>query len=257
MIRVAPILLLGAACAHGGALDRRADSEMKNDSPAISPWTGPEDNPIADVGGDVAVTAVVNRVHGMAVEVLAAGGGGKINVASGVLAGGGVVLTDLRALLVPGPGGSLRPPAAIAVLTTKGALPARLVAGALDADVAVLELPQAALALEGPPLAEGPPADQLLAVRAAKRGHALAFEVIAFSMQQSQDRLGLRSASPVPISFAGAPVFDSAGELAGLLVGANEHDVVLVPSARLLQIIATSPGSYAAAPLRSSTTPEG
>jgi hypothetical protein len=123
------------------------------------------------------------------------------------------------------------------VLTTTGAFPARLVDGALDADVAVLELPESGRALEGPPLAEGTSGDRFLAVRAWKQGAALLFEAIGFSMKQSQDALGLRSAPGLPITFAGAPVFDTRGELAGLLVGPSERDVVLVPSARLRQIL--------------------
>jgi len=239
MIRVAAISFLGVvACAHDHALDRREVGAMKNASPAISPWTGAEADPVAAGQADAgAEAAVVNRVHGMAVQVFAAGSGEKINVASGVLAGGGLVLTDLRALLVEGFGGGLQPAAEIAVLTTTGAFPARLVGGAIDADVAVLELPEAARALEGPPLAEGTSGNQLLAVRASKQGPALLFQVIAFSLKQSQDALRLRSAPGLPISFAGAPVFDAGGELAGLLVGPSEQDVVLVPSARLLRIL--------------------
>lgn len=210
---------------------------MKNASPAISPWTGPAADPIAAWQADAGVEAVVNRVHGMAVQVVAASSAGMINVASGVLAGGGLVLTDLRALLVEGPGASLQPPAEIAVLTTKGAFPARVVGGAFDADVAVLELPEAARTLEGPPLAEGTTGEQLLAVRASKEGPALLFEVVGFSLKPSQDALRLRTAPGLPLSFVGAPVFDAGGELAGLLVGPSEHDVVLVPSARLLEIL--------------------
>ena len=69
------------------------------------------------------------------------------------------------------------------------------------------------------------------------QGTALLFEVIGFSVKQSEDALRLRSMPGLPVSFTGAPVFDTGGELAGLLVGPNEHDVVLVPSARLLEIL--------------------
>jgi len=48
MIRAAGILFLGLiACAHDRALDRREVGAMKNASPAISPWTGPQADPIA------------------------------------------------------------------------------------------------------------------------------------------------------------------------------------------------------------------
>jgi len=47
MIRVSAILFLGvAACAHDHVLDRREIGAMENASPAISPWTGPEVDPI-------------------------------------------------------------------------------------------------------------------------------------------------------------------------------------------------------------------
>jgi hypothetical protein len=56
-------------------------------------------------------------------------------------------------------------------------------------------------------------------------------------MKPAQDGLRLRSAPGLPTSFAGAPVFEVDAELAGLLVGRSGHDVVLVPAARLLQIL--------------------
>ena len=74
-------------------------------------------------------------------------------------------------------------------------------------------------------------------MRASKQGAALRFKVIAFSMKPSQDALRPRSAPGLPISFAGPPVFQTDAELAGLLVGPTEHDVALVPAARLLQIL--------------------
>src|SRR5947209_5536420 len=100
MSRLAVVLLLGAAaCAHDHAFDRREVGAMKNASPAISPWNGPEVDPVVLAQRDGGAEAVINRVHGMAVQVFAAGAG-RINVAAGVLAGGGLVLTDLRALVI-------------------------------------------------------------------------------------------------------------------------------------------------------------
>lgn len=46
--RIAAVLCLGiAACAHSPAFDRDKVGEMKNASPAISPWPGPPINPVA------------------------------------------------------------------------------------------------------------------------------------------------------------------------------------------------------------------
>jgi len=240
MTRVAAIsVLFAVACAHDHALDRREVGAMKNASPAISPWTGPVADPVDSESLDAPVVAVVDRVHGMVVQVFAARSAEKINTASGVLAGNGLVLTDMRALLFEGPAGSMQVATEIAVLTTKGAFPARIVDSALDAGVAVLELPEAASELEGPPLAEGSGdvGDQLLAVHASKQGPALVFEVIGFSVERTANPLRLWAAPALPISFAGAPVFDAAGALAGLLVGPTGQDIIFVPPARLLQIL--------------------
>jgi hypothetical protein len=184
---------------------------------------------------------VANRVHLMAVEVIASGGGDKVSAVSGVLAGDGIVLTDLRALLVQVPGGVLQPTSEIVVLTAKGAFAARIVGAALDVDVAVLELSQGARGLQGAPLAEKPSAsgDSLLAIRASNEGTAILFEAISFSVEQAEgDARRLQATPAVPTSFAGAPVFDADGSLAGLLVSPTETDGLLVPAARLRQILA-------------------
>ena len=240
MTRLAAIsFLFAAACAHDHALNRREVGAMKNASPAISPWSGPVADPVDNESVDAPVVAVVDRVHGMVVQIFAARSAEKINTASGVLAGGGLVLTDMRALLFDGPAGTMLVATEIAVLTTKGTFPARIVDSALDAGVAVLELPEAARELEGAPLAEGSAGvgDQLLAVHASKQGPALVFDVIGFSVERTASPLRLRAAPGLPIAFAGAPVFDSGGELAGLLVGPTGQDIIFVPPARLQQIL--------------------
>jgi hypothetical protein len=188
-----------------------------------------------------ALGAIADRMHTMAVEVVAIGGGEKVNVVSGVLAGDGIVLTDLRAVLVKAASGVLEPAGEIAVATAKGVFAARIVGVALDVDVAVLELPRSAGGFEGPPLAEGPSAsgDQLLAIRASMQASAaLLFEVIGFSIERAEgDADPLQSTPALPNSFAGAPVFDARGALAGLIVSPNEQDGLFVPAARLRQIL--------------------
>jgi hypothetical protein len=241
MSRVAAIpFLLAVACAHDHAFDRGEVGAMKNSSPAISPWSGPVADPVAGESPDAPVVALVDQVHGMVVQVFAARGADKINSASGVLAGGGLVLTDLRSLFFEGPDGKLQVATEIAVLTSQGAFPARIAGSVFDTGVAVLELPPLARELEGPPLAEGSSdvGDQLLAIRASKQGSSLLFEVIGFSVEQAAaNQLVLRAAPGVPITFAGAPVFDAGGALAGLLVGPTGQDIIFVPPARLLQIL--------------------
>jgi hypothetical protein len=255
MSRLAPVSLvlsLGlAACAHDHALDRGDVGGMKNDSPAISPWSGPiHSDPIAPGVTDAALIPdfqqpsleeVADRMHTMAVQVVASGDGENVSAASGVLVGNGIVLTDLGAVVVKNSDGVLQPASEIAVLTAKGMFGARIVEAALDVNVAVLELPQAARLFEAPPLAEGPSAsgDQLLAIRASKQGAALLFEAIGFSIERSEgDAHRLRATTVLPITFAGAPVFDARGALAGLLVSPGEEEGLLVPAARLREILA-------------------
>jgi hypothetical protein len=188
-----------------------------------------------------ALGAIADRMHTMAVEVVAIGGGEKVNVASGVLAGDRIVLTDFRAVLVKAASGVLEPAGEIAVATAKGVFAARIVGVALDVDVAVLELPQPAGGFESPPLAEGPSAsgDQLLAVRASMQGAALLFEVIGFSIERAEGDADRQQSTPaLPNTFAGAPVFDGRGALAGLIVSPNQQDGLLVPADRLRQILA-------------------
>lgn len=188
-----------------------------------------------------ALGEVADRVHTMAVQVIASRGDERVNLATGVLAGDGIVLTDLRAVAVATPGGALEPLDQIAVATSKGLLAARVVGAALDVDVAVLELPQGASGLEGPPLAEEPSinGDRLLAIRASQQGSQLLFEVIGFSIDQVDgDAHRLQSTPVLPVNFAGAPIFDAGGSLAGLLVSPSEQDGLLVSAARLRQILA-------------------
>jgi hypothetical protein len=242
MIRAGTILLflslVSAACAHDHALQRRDIGEMKNDSPAISPWSGPvPENAVPQATG---ATDIVEQVREMAVQVVARGGGQKISVATGVLAGGGIVFTDLRALLLQGPGGALEPPREIAVVTARGVFPARLAGAVIAADLALLELPAAARGLEGPPVAEGPVenGDRFLAIRAAEEGADLTFEVTGFSLERAEGPARqLEPAPALPARFAGAPVFDFNGELAGLAVRPSEGEVLLVPASVLLEIL--------------------
>jgi hypothetical protein len=182
--------------------------------------------------------AVADRVHTMAVQVVAGGDGARVSVASGVMAGGGIVFTDLRAVTVKGADGALAPHRQMIVLTVAGVFEARFAGTAPDLDVAVLELPQAARGIDGPPLADGSIAagDRLLAIRAAKQGTALRFEAMGFSIEGTDGDVLLPTPTP-PLSFAGAPVFDARGELAGILVSPSEQNGLLVPAKSLLEIL--------------------
>jgi hypothetical protein len=91
---------------------------------------------------------------------------------------------------------------------------------------------------KGRRLPKGPRAAAIrsIAVRASRQGPSLVFDAIGFSVERAGDPLGSQSARGLPINFAGAPVFNARGGLAGLLVGPSGHDIALVPAARLQKI---------------------
>ena len=183
---------------------------------------------------------IAEHAQSMVVQVLAGEDPEDVQLASGVLAGGGIVLTDLRAVLVRQPDGGVAPASNIAVETAKGVFAAHLVAVAIELDVAVLRLPDAALALDGLPIAEEPAGagDPLVAIRASRGHGGLAFEAIDFSVELAdRDGSRLRSTPELPVSFAGAPILDAHGSLAGLLVTSDEEHGLLVPAVALREIL--------------------
>src|SRR5260370_34919486 len=97
MSRLAPVSLvlsLGlAACVHDHAFDRGDVGGMKNDSPAISPWSGPvPSDPIAPGVADAALIPdfqqpaleeIADRMHTIAVPAVPRRDGEEVNAGSG------------------------------------------------------------------------------------------------------------------------------------------------------------------------------
>jgi S1-C subfamily serine protease len=174
--------------------------------------------------------AVADRVHSLTVEVrsrafVSNGRSGEglrvaeaVSVASGVLLGDGLVVTSLSSVAVPRSDGQLEPAPEIEVtIDGVGTLPARLVAGDLASDVAVVRLPEQARALSGATLADDDPAAGETVIAIGIEGDAV--RVVAISVDRvepngSRDRLYTDRALPPP--FAGGPLFDTAGHLAGV-----------------------------------------
>jgi len=164
-------------------------------------------------------------------------GRGQDQQCIGVLAGGGLVLTDLRAVL-RGPDGKLQVATEIAVLTSQGAFPARIAAACSTRAWRCWSFPRLPGSSKDRRLRRiiGR-RDQLLAIRASKQGSSLLFEVIGSpSSRPRRTSWCWRAAPGVPITFAGAPVFDAGGALAGLLVGPTGQDIFSFPRP-LLQIL--------------------
>jgi hypothetical protein len=173
----------------------------------------------------------------MAVAIVARASAGDVTVSTGVLAGGGVVLGDLRSVMFDSRDGGIEPALEVTVATAKGTFQARIVGAAPGVDVAVLLLPQEALAWDGVPLAESAPSTgaALVAIRAARPDSPL--QAFQFSLEGARTML---LSSAVVADLAGAPVFDGRGDLAGLLVSPDRRNIRFVSASELQQILSAS-----------------
>jgi S1-C subfamily serine protease len=171
---------------------------------------------------------VADRVHALAVLVQArapielADKTGRVvrtatqSASSGVLMGGGLVLTDLRAVAMR-IGDRLQAAPTINVqIDGVGSFAARLIGADASSGVAVLRLPDAPGGLAGAALAKGDPlaGDAVLALGIEGR------EVTAVGvvLEQSSDKL--QTKQPLPEQFWGGPLFDAHGDLVGLALPA-------------------------------------
>jgi S1-C subfamily serine protease len=174
---------------------------------------------------------VADRVHALAVLVqaqvpieLTDQSGHVVRTAtqsasSGVLMGGGVVLTDLRAVAIRVGEGRLKVAPAINVqIDGAGSFAARLIGADASSGVAVLRLPDAPGGLAGAALAKGDPAagDAVLALGVQGRQ----VTAVGVVLEQSSDKL--QTKEPLPEPFWGGPLFDAHGELVGLALPAPD-----------------------------------
>ena len=157
--------------------------------------------------------AVADRAHAWTVFVTASGGGVKSS-ASGVLIGGGLVLTDLHGLLTREPGGAVVPAEITVVVDGVGPLPARLAGIDAALGIAVLRLPDQARGLPGAAIAAVDPdvADELLAMGT----DGTSVNVLGVKVDHIEGGVMLRTSAALPASFRGGPLFDARGNLAAL-----------------------------------------
>lgn len=194
---------------------------------------------------------VADRVHSLTVEVRARafvsnGRSGEglhvaeaLSVASGALLGDGLVVTSLSSVALRRSDGELEPAAEIEVtIDDVGTLPARLVGGDLASDVAVLRLPDQARALSGATLADDDPTAGERVIAIGVEGDAV--RVVAVSVDRvepngTRDRLYTDRALPPP--FAGGPLFDSAGHLAGVNTATTADPGLAAPASVLRALL--------------------
>ena len=185
-----------------------------------------------------ALQALADHVHEYAVLVTA---GADETGVSGVLIGDGLVLTELRAVVSQDLRGVVVKED-IRVVAAGARVAARMIAAAPDANVAVLQLAAGADSSRAPALAAGPAeaGDPLLAVRASLGGPA----TILYDAVEVRIEPGTSAGEPprmraaLPAGFAGAPVFDARGDLAGLNVMITDTIGVLIPAEALRRLIA-------------------
>jgi S1-C subfamily serine protease len=195
--------------------------------------------------------SVADRVHSFTVEVRARafvsnGSAGAnlrvheaVSVASGVLLGDRLVLTALSAVALRRSDGQLEAPAGIDVAIDEvGTMPARLVAGDLSSDVALLLLPDAADALDGATLATSDPTagDPMIAIGVV--GDSL--KVVPVNLEHIEkrgdgNRLYTDRALPPP--FSGGPLFDAEGHLAGVSTRSTADTGLAVPASVLRTLL--------------------
>jgi S1-C subfamily serine protease len=182
---------------------------------------------------------VADRVHALAVLVQAqapielADKTGRVvhtatqSASSGVLMGGGVVLTDLRAVAMR-IGDRLQAAPTINVqIDGVGSFAARLIGADASSGVAVLRLPDAPGGLAGAALAKGDPlaGDAVLALGIDGRD----VTAVGVVLEQSSDKLQTRQ--PLPEQFWGGPLFDAHGDLVGLALPAAGTPLPATPAA--------------------------
>jgi len=216
--------------------------------------------------GNPGLQSVADRVHALAVLVRARaligertdGGGLRVHealsLASGVLIGNGLALTELGAVTLTAADGRREVASQIEVVVDDvGPLPAHVLAADAALDLAVLRLPDEARALPGALLAPDDPdiGDPLLAVGAD--GDSLdAVGVHLTRVDSGADGTRrLRTDRALPAPFWGGPLFDARGRLGGLNTPPAGAAGTAVPASLLRSAVAKVP----AAALRSLALP--
>ncbi len=156
--------------------------------------------------------AVAERAHNWTVFVSATAPEGR-STASGVLIGGGRVLTDLHGLLTRDADGAITPAEITVVVGGLGPLPASLLGGDTLLGIAVLQLPDEARSIPGAAIAPADPdiADELLAM--GTDGNSV--DVMGVKVDHVADKR-LHTSARLPAEFRGGPLFDTRGNLAAL-----------------------------------------
>ena len=198
--------------------------------------------------------AVADQVHGFTVQVRAIAfvverTDGPLrmrevdNLSSGVMVGEGLVLTTLSSVSLRSPDGRVQPADQLAVLVEDvGPMPARLLAGDTDLDVAVLQLPDQARSLPGATLAADDPSAGDGMVALGVDGNSIKAVGLQLERIATGDDAGprLRTEHALPAPFWGGPLFDDRGQLAGIATRGTGTEGTGVPVSLLRALLRRS-----------------
>lgn len=200
---------------------------------------------------DAGWQSVADRVHTLAVLVRARALIGErkdgalrvheaLSLASGVLIGDGLALTELGTVVLTNADGRKEVASQIEIVVDEvGPLPAQVIFADASLDIAVLRLPDEARSLPGASLAAGDPnvGDSMLAI--GVEGDSLdAIAVRLSSVDSAEDGpRRLLTDRPLPARFLGGPLFDARGHLAGLSTPAAGAKGTAVPASLLRPVV--------------------
>jgi S1-C subfamily serine protease len=174
-----------------------------------------------------AFKALADRLHATAIDVRAGApaqadsGGSRLEMVAhgtGTLLRGGLAITSLHAVAVPDASGKMTPLPHVEVwIPDQEPVQARVIAGAPQADLALLELPSSLSSLEGAELADGPPAigEPLVAMGIDDEGVVV---VGAAVEALDGDLIALAGKKLLDSRFWGGPLYGADGKLAGVVL---------------------------------------
>ena len=161
------------------------------------------------------------------------------SIASGVLLGNGLAITDFAAVTLTGDDGEAQAAEEIdVVIPDLGIVPAQIAGADRALGVAILRLPERTRGLAGPATTEDLPQPGEAMIAVGANGAQLA--ALAVVVENTGDRI--ETVDPLPPAFSGGALFDASGRLAGINTLTRGQHARAVPMAALRPLTAKALG---------------